>query len=217
MKEIMRIATLLSVVVLLIIGCASSPQTTESQETPAPESGQASAGEAGERESESEEPVDPGVLIRVLDAPGGEPTSADLQVYKAETDEKVYQDYRQEQELDLENGSYDILASYRTGEVWKRGVQVDAAERQVVEVILNAGRLEISILDGPDGELTNGDLYVFDAESGEQVFHDYRQEERLLLPAGTYDVTAETGGAEVTVEGVAVAAGETTKQELILQ
>lgn len=215
MKQIIRAISVLAVVVLFIIGCASSPQTTASQEPAAPEAGQAE--EPEKSEPKSEEPLDPGLVIRVLDAPGGELTDADLQVFKAETEEKVYQDYRHEQELDLESGSYDILASFRTGEVWKRGVRFDAGERQVVEVILNAGQLDISILDGPDGELTNCDLYVSDAETGEQVFHDYRQEERLLLPAGTYDITAETDGARVTVEEIAVAAGQTTEQEVVLR
>ena len=155
--------------------------------------------------------------LRVVDVPGGKLQAASLAVYKAGTDEKLWDDYREEQELRLLAGSYDVRAKWDGGEVWMRDVTVTAGADQTVEVVLNTGMLDLRVVDVPGGKLQAASLAVYKAGTDEKLWSDYREEQELQLPAGAYDVSAKWDGGEVWLKDVTVTAGVQTTREVVLK
>lgn len=163
--------------------------------------------------------LDAGMLdVRFLDTEGGEPTNVEMWITHNETadDEHFFWDWRSEHEMLVPAGSYDIAANVADTTVWQRGVEVTAGGETEAEVILNAGTLELLVLDEADGELINATVSIFHSGEEEHFYWDFRRAVEILVPSGSYDVTVEyEDGTSVFYEGLEVTAGEITTKEVV--
>jgi hypothetical protein len=118
-------------------------------------------------------------------------------------------------ELNIPPGIYDIrysTLSYPT--LWKRNVEIKAGQETRVE-FEKFGRIRISVKD-QNGQAVNMWTEIHDGTPEEKdLTSDHRFNERLDLPAGTYDLKFWGGGApETWQKGIVVRSGQETPVNL---
>ena len=192
----------------LISGCCMLPE----KEAPRP-----LVTEEAETVEAEPEPQDPGLYVQLLGSPDGPAAEAHVDIFTAGTDKKIAGDWvNEERRFTIPSGTYDLVVHVADARIRREGVEVSEDEYQPVDVVLNAGTLELRFLDEADGELVNANVTICHAGDDENFYWDFRRDVEILVPAGSYDVAVEyEDGTNVSLEAVEVHAGETTVREVV--
>lgn len=139
----------------LISGCCMLPE----KEAPRPR-----VTEEAETVEAEPEPRDPGLYVQLLGSPDGPAAAAHVDIFTAGTDEQIAGDWANgERRFTLPSGTYDLVVHVADARIRREGVEVSEDEYQPVDVVLDAGTLELRFLDEADGELVNANVTIYHA------------------------------------------------------
>lgn len=123
-------------------------------------------------------------------------------------------------EIALPAGSYTIRVDYGLASQ-VQAIDIAAGKVIPIDMVLGSGRLDLSAVDRDGGHTLDGVMFILDEpdpdapEGRREIARSAAPNPSFQLPAGTYQVTARFGTAEVR-QRVAIGGGEAVTRTLVL-